>query len=170
MYSAEDCPNLHCGDCKYFNINGDREPSPCKKINHKAVKFYKPWFKSYDCGMNHLVCGEFEPKHPEYADIKDKWTNFADFWKVYEKVWLTNCERNGIPFVLNDDFDVMYYVPLETFLYGKVVEDGILKATRKSYLRQSRASPTGYNRITENINGVKIYFNGGTKENGESEN
>lgn len=157
MYNEYNCPNLACGDCKYFKINGDREHSPCKKIDHKTVKFHKPWFKSYDCGMHHLICGEFEPKHPEYADIKNKWTNFADFWKVYEKVWLTSSSRiNGIPFILNDNFDVAYYVPLETFLYGKVVENGILNATRKSYLKQTRASPTGYTRINEEINGVKI--------------
>ena len=70
MYTIEDCPHFMCQDCKYFKINADIEESLCKRIDHKKVRFHKNPFSSYHCGEHHIICRDFEPKHPEYADFK----------------------------------------------------------------------------------------------------
>lgn len=154
MYTIDTCPNLGCRNCKFWNINADRNDSICKRFDHKQIKVFTPYFKSYTCGENHVICADFEPKHPEYADMKE-WTNFEDFWKVYQKVWLTDCEKRGIAVTLNGDTKVMYIVPLERFLYGTMIEDGRLMAIKKKYYKQTR-SGFGYKLITEEINGVKL--------------
>lgn len=157
MYTEENIPHAMCRDCKYFKIDADRRESLCKRIDHKYVKFFKPYFKSYCCGEHHTVCCEFEPKFPDSADFKDKWTCFEDFFPAYKSVWCTSEEiQNGFPFVVNDNFGVIYRVPFEKFVYGNVVEGGILQANMKLYSKRSKSSPTGYEIVRQKINGVNI--------------
>ena len=156
MYTVEDCPRIFCGDCAKWKIGADRGESLCPKLDHKKIKFYKPYFKSYDCGQYHTICSEFEPKHPEYADLKD-WTNFKDYWQVFEKAWLTACERRGIAVVLNDDFSTLYRIPLETWLYGDLVQDNVLMATVKQYSVRKLVNGCFLSQVvSEAIDGVQL--------------
>lgn len=145
MYNDEDCPHFMCGDCKYFKVDADRSESLCKRIDHKTVKFWRPYFASYDCGQHHMICADFEPKHPEYADFKDKWEGFEDYWAAYKEAWLPS-GTSTVPFYINDDHSAMYRVPLETFLYGPVVKDGVLQAISKTTSGKAKQS-----------NGVQLY-------------
>ena len=86
MYTIEDCPHFMCQDCKYFKINADREESLCKRIDHKKVKFYKSPFSSYHCGEHHIICHDFEPKHPEYADFQN-WNGIDDYLNTFIESW-----------------------------------------------------------------------------------
>lgn len=157
-YTIDNCPHLGCQDCKYFRVNADREESICKRIDHKSIKFAKPWFKSYDCGASHIICRDFEPKHPEYTDF-ESWKGFDDYWKVFKEAWLPNSKaiiRTSVAFTLHDDTSIRYYVLLTDFINGTFIKDGKLLAFEKKYYKQSRKSPIGYELITEKIDGVEI--------------
>jgi len=157
MYTIDNCPNFSCCCCAKWKIDAERNECICPKLDHKKVKFYIPYFKCYDCGMHHVICGEFVPKYPHYADFKD-WTNFEDYWKVYEKAWLTDGMKNrGIGFTVDGDGEKIFFVPLETWLYGEVVKDGILQATTMGYhVRKIINGVTHYPMMYEVINGVCV--------------
>ena len=132
--------------------------SICKRIDHKQVKFAKPCFQSYDCGYFHIPCGDFIPKNPTYPDFKE-WTNFSDFWKVYKEAWLPYANENiTLPFIINGDTSVRYYVPLKNFIDGTMIVDGILQAIEKSYYKKGKIEygVQLYNLIHEKIDGVRI--------------
>lgn len=156
IYTIDDCPNLACKDCVWFKHDADRTTSICKQIDHKTVKFYKPCFSSLVCGDNHMPCYFFEPKYTDYADIKGKWTNFEDYKKVYVDAWLPKpVEYSTVGFVLNDNYDIVYEVPLEVFWSGKVIKDGILQANKKISLKRTREG-FGYKLEREDIKGVCV--------------
>ena len=82
-----------------------------------------------------------------------KWTNFDDFWSAYKKAWLPYENENiEIPFVVNGEKSVRYYVPLKKFLDGTMTENGKLMAIKKKYYKQTREG-FGYKLITEEIIG-----------------
>lgn len=159
MYTVDSCPHFMCWDCKFFRNDADRAESLCPRLNHKNLKWAKPWFKSYDCGEHHIICNAFKPKHPEYADFKD-WTNFDDYWAIYQKAWLPKALKySTVSFILNDDFEVRYKVPLQLFIDGTHIIDGVLQATEKNYYKRCKKSdehPTGYVLVREKINGVML--------------
>ena len=105
-----------------------------------------------------MICADFIPAHPEYADFKE-WTCFEDYWEVYVKAWLPY-EDTGtyLSFTLGSNTSVRYEVPLMLFINGEMIQDGILKATkRKYYARCIRSkNPLGLKLITEQIDGVDI--------------
>lgn len=144
MYTVDTCPHLGCKDCLYNGVN-------CKRIGGVNVEFARPWFASQPSGF-HVPCNSFEPKHPEYADLKE-WTNYDDFFKVYEEAWLVN--KREFPFTINGDKSVRYYVPFEKFIDGSMIVDGKLMATYKQYYKQTREG-FGYKLVTEEINGVEL--------------
>ena len=157
MYTEENCPNIHCSCCKYYKSNAELEnvKSECKRVDHKKIRFYKPWFATYDCGSKHIPCNDFVPKHPEYEDFKE-WTNFDDFWKVYCKTWLPKKEENSsVAFFINGDESTMFSVKLKDFIDGSFIKDGILNAYEKAYYKQTK-SGFGYKLVKEKIKGVKI--------------
>jgi len=143
-----------CGSCKYFNIRSDMDNviSSCKRIDHKRVQFYRPWFKSYDCNQfSGTVCSDFEP-----ADwciyAKKHWNGFDNYWKSYKKYWNPNAETDSISFFLDKNTDVGYKVKLTDFVFNTMYnEDGSLKAFEKFYYKTIKKSPTGYELIHENI-------------------
>lgn len=160
MYTVDTCPHVMCQHCLYYNIRADleSEQSTCKRIDHKRVKFADPWFASYTCGQYHLPCCDFTPKHPEYADFKG-WTGFTDFWPVFVKAWLPYENENiTLPFILNGNKEVRYYVPLRRFLYGTMISGGILHAVEKTYYKRGKVEHGVqlYDLIHEQIGGVKI--------------
>lgn len=157
LVDIDDCPRFFCIHCAKWSVDADRKCGQCPKLDHKKVKFYKPYFKCYDCGMHHLICSQFTPRNPEYADFQN-WTGFDDYWKVYEQAWLTDASRNrGVAFVLDDNYDIMYYVPLETWLYGEIIQNGVLMATTKAYHKRTvKDGWTHYPMVYEAINGVLL--------------
>lgn len=154
----DDCPNFMCIHCSKWCVNADRKNGSCPKLDHKKVKFYKPYFKCYDCGMHHIICSQFTPRNPDHPDFQN-WTNFDEYWKVYEQAWLTSTTKTrGVPFVLDDNYDIMYFVPLETWLYGEIVQNGVLMATTRAYHKQKITDGwTHYPMVYEEINGVPLH-------------
>lgn len=146
-YNVDDCPHFGCGDCKHFRS--------CKMVDGNYLQFARPLFLC-ETSWTHIPCKDFEHAQPECADMK-KWTNFDDFWSAYKKAWLPyENEKIEIPFVVNGDESVRYYVPLKNFLDGTMKKDGKLMATKKKYYKQTREG-FGYKLITEQIfGGVQI--------------
>ena len=147
-YNIDDCPHFGCGDCKYFRN--------CKRVEGNSLQFARPWFLC-ETSWTHILGKDFEHVDPEYADMK-KWTNFDDFWDAYKKAWLPYGNENiEIPFVVNGDKSVWYYVPLKQFLDGTMAKNGKLLATKKKYCKQTREG-FGYKLITEEIvGGVQLH-------------
>ena len=161
MYTIDSCPHFGCGDCLYFKVNADMDnvESLCKRIDHKNIKFAVPFFKAYDCGqMYHIPCGDFIPKHLDYADAKE-WTNFNDFWAVYVEAWLPYGNENiTVPFTINGDTSVRYHVPLKKFIDGTMIIDDVLQAVEKEYVKRAKIEYgiQLYEIVHEKISGVKI--------------
>ncbi len=159
MYTIDTVPNLDCGHCKHFNVKADLpgEVSSCKRIDHKTIKFYTPWFKCYDCGMHHMICSDFEPRHPEYADFRD-WEGFDEAFPVWMDAWLPYRKKTDIGFILNGDRTTVYYVPFDTFVYGPLVVDGMLQTTGKTTCARDKVDHGVqlYKRVYEKIDGVTI--------------
>lgn len=156
LYTIETCPHLRCNHCKYYNAKADlnSEQSKCKRIDHKKVKFAKPWFASYDCSIGY-ICRDFIPKHFEYADLKE-WTNFDDYWNTFKQSWLdgVNIENEYIAFILNNNSKVRYYVRVVDFINNTFIKDGKLLAVKKRYYKKTKQ---GYKLITEELkNGVEL--------------
>ena len=140
-YNIDDCPHFGCGDCKYFR--------KCKRVDGNSLQFAKQWFLC-ETSWTHIPCKDFEHAHPEYADMK-KWTNFEDIWNAYKKAWLPyEDESIEIPFVVNGEKSVRYYVPLKKFLDGTMIKNGKLLATKKKYYKKTREG-FGYKLTAEEI-------------------
>lgn len=139
MYTIEDCPHFMCQDCKYFKINADREESLCKRIDHKKVRFHKNPFSSYHCGEHHIICRDFEPKHPEYADFKT-WEGVDDYWNTYIESWHNGKTPKTLTFHVGGDYSIDYIVPFELFFYGGMIEGNILNAIQKRTTARDKVS------------------------------
>lgn len=144
MYTVDDCPHIGCKDCLF---NGEN----CKRIGGTNLEFVRPWFASQPSGF-HIPCNSFVPKHPEYADMKE-WTNYDDFLPVYMEAWWSGRKRCG--FMINGDRSVWYFVPLEKFIDGTMIQDGKLMATHKEYYKRTREG-FGYKLVSEEIDGVML--------------
>lgn len=158
MIDVEDCPRIMCRHCKYWRCDADRNASLCKRLDHKRIQFYRPWFASYDCGANHLICADFEPSNPSHAMYKD-WEGFEDYWRAFKIAWLTkSISRDGAPLTVDGNREVTYYVPLQVFLYGPLVTGGKLQATKKDYQVRDKVDRgiQLYKTVYEAIDGVKI--------------
>ena len=138
--------NYHCGHCKYFRIDADRNESFCKRIDHKVVKFATPWFKSYDCNQySGVVCSDFEPA-PLYTYACNIWKGFDSYWKNYVKQWLPYENADTyIGFTLNDNTKIRYKVKLLDYVYGTMFEDNKLKAVE--YMPSSVSPNISFNII-----------------------
>ena len=147
-YNIDDCPHFGCGDCEHFGS--------CKRVDGNSLQFARPWFLC-ETSRTHIPCKDFEHAQSECADMK-KWTNFDDFWDVYKKAWLPYGNENiEIPFVVNGDKSVWYYVPLKQFLDGTMTKNGKLMATKKKYYKRTREG-FGYKLITEElVGGVQLH-------------
>ena len=147
----EDCEHYYCGDCKHFNN------CPRTDIDHVKIKFYKPFFKTYDRHQySGIPCCKFEPNDINVYG-KSVWKNFDDYWEQYVNIWLPYHDINTtVAFVLNDDFDVWYEVPLKDWVFGSILDkNGKLKAIEKDYYKQVR-SGFGYKLVREKIEGADI--------------
>lgn len=146
--------NIMCMHCIYDNP--DPRKCSCKRVDHKVLQFAKPWFKSYDCGSNHVICRDFKPK-PECIYISRNWTTFDDYWKDYVRNWLpySNTETT-IGLVINGDLSVRYYVKLMDFVNGTMfTEDGKLKTVSKHYYKRTKDG-FGYKLVKEQVGYIKL--------------
>lgn len=157
MYNVDDCPHFMCRHCAKWKVNADMGECTCPKLDHKKIKLYKPYFKTYDCGAHHIICSEFVPSNPDYKDFED-WTNFEDYWKIFKEVWLTdNYKSHGVAVVLNGNYEIIYYVPLNVWLYGDLVVNGRLQATIKAYHKPKYVGGVKqYPMVYEPIDGVDL--------------
>lgn len=139
---------ITCIDCQYYNANADldRVESTCKRLDHKRIKFYKPWFMSYHCGeQNTKICRDFIP-NGVYKYLKEHWTDFND--------WIGEIsERETVALVLDDDFSVMYCVRYKDFAESTFLdEDGNLEWVEKVSCKRRKVSeknPIGYELVHE---------------------
>lgn len=148
-------PNFYCGDCiywKYENVN----QAPCKRIDHKNIKFAIPCFASYD-GNQHggIICSDFEPKNKFF---RERWEGFEKYFPLYVDACLPYKNTDTLVyFTLHNDTSVKYGVHMMDFVYGTMIDGNTLKAVEKVYYKQIR-NPGGFNYrlIRDPINGVKI--------------
>lgn len=151
-----DVNNFHCGNCKYFRVDADWNESVCKRIDHKHIQFYRPFFKSYDCNQNSgVVCSDFIPA-ARCVNAAKEWKGFEEYWENYVEQWLPYSDTNvTISFYLNGNTDESYQVKLLDFVYGNMFEGNKLKAVSKQYYKRcSNPNGCGYKLITEPIDGV----------------
>ena len=144
----EHVENYHCGSCKYYHN--------CKRIDHQAIQFAKPWFKTYDRNQfSGCVCSDFEPA--EWCVYACKaWMGFEYYWPRYVEQWLPYKNTSVlIYFTLNGDTSIRYGVKLLDFVYGNMIDGNILKASEKVYYKKVK-SGFGYKLIKEKIDGVTI--------------
>lgn len=146
MYTTDTCPHLGCKDCLYNGVN-------CKRLSGTNLEFARPYFKSSPSGL-HIPCNSFKPAHPEYADLKE-WTNYDDFIKAYMEAWWSGSKPYVCGFTMSGDKSIRYYVPLEKFIDGTMIQDGKLMAIYKQYYKQTREG-FGYRLIKEEIDGVQL--------------
>ena len=154
MYNIhDDCPSIHCGNCKFFNVNSDSKNivSPCKRIDHKHIKFAKSFFKSYDCGQFHgCICRDFEPS-PTFVHLYTHWLSYDDYFNDTIK------STDTVALVLDGDFSVRYHVRRKDFADNTFLNpDGSLKFVEKQYYKQNHKSPIGYSLIHEYPDGTII--------------
>lgn len=145
--------NYHCGNCKYFRVDADRNESLCKRIDHKSVKFHTPWFKSYDCNQhNGIICSDFIPAS-WYINAVKEWNGFEEYWENYVEQWLPYKKTDTtVSFIINGDRSVSYQVKLLDFIYNTMFDEyGYLKAVSKRYYKRDKTSSIGYRLITEKV-------------------
>lgn len=150
--------NYHCGSCKYFKVNADREESTCKRIDHKKIQFTIPWFKSYDCGQfSGVVCSDFIPADWHIDAVKN-WTTFEEYWDNFVEQWLPYCDMDTLYyFTINGDKDMRYGIPLRDYVYGTMWEGNKFKAVEKVYYKKDKDSKgSGRKIVRERIDGVII--------------
>jgi hypothetical protein len=150
--------NLHCGNCKFFKVDADRNESICKRIDHKTIQFGRAWFKSYDCNQHTgIICSDFIPADWCISIVRE-WNGFDEYWFNYVEQWLPYKNIDMlIPFFVNGDTDNKYMVKLMDFINGTMIENSKLKAVQKVYYKQDRdPEGYGYKLIKEEIDGVYI--------------
>jgi hypothetical protein len=147
MYE-EEVENYHCGSCRHYNN--------CKRIDHETIQFAQPWFKSYDRHQfSGVICSDFDPAE-WHVYACETWNGFEYYWPRYVEQWLPYGNTSILVyFTLNGDTSIRYGVPLLDFVYGTMVDNGVLKAVEKMYYKQTRTG-FGYKLIKEKIDGITI--------------
>lgn len=164
-FRADEMYSLRCYECRYHKCDAERDgvESTCKRIDHKTIRFYTPWFRSYDCGTQHLICRDFEPDLFRWPRGDGIWKGYDDYralMKETGEAWASD-NRESVSkrlwFRLSDDgFKTIYEVDTEDFINGTMIQDGYLRARRRIRCKPSRDSVTGYRWIYEDIDRVKL--------------
>lgn len=143
----EEWPCLQHRHCKYFKVNADREESTCKRIDHKHIKFAKPYFKSYDCGQFQAgVCKDFTPAKV-WKWLYKNWTSYEDY---FGKDFVP---KGTIALCVNDDSSTRYHVKFYDFVNNCFMDkDGNPNWVYKQYYKRTKTTeenPIGYILTTE---------------------
>lgn len=147
--NLDNVPNLHCGSCKNYRSCGEY----CKRrIDHKNIKYAKPWFKCYDANQfSGVICSEFKPS-TSFPWLVEHWNGFQEYWQLFVEAWLPYKNTNKlIWFTIGENESVWYGMPLLDYVYGNMYnEDGTPKFVKKMYYKQTRTG-FGYKLITEDL-------------------
>lgn len=141
-----------CRQCR-FNA-----PGSCKRVDRINIIPYAPWFVC-DPESRGMICADFLPKKYMIRACDD-WTTFADYWPKYVEQHLPYQNTNRCVYVfIGKNRDISYGIPLLEWVFGKPIENGILKAVNRKYYK--RRMPTKensfiYKLIKEPINGVSL--------------
>lgn len=158
-FRADEMYHLRCRECLYHKCDADCDgvESVCKRIDHKAIRFYSPWFKSYDCGTYHLICRDFEPHLFRWPLGREVWRGYDDYRALMKEIgesWATG-KMKALWFRLKDD-KAVYEVDTEDFINGTMIQDGYLMCKRKIFCKPSKNEVTGYKWTYESIDCVKL--------------
>lgn len=159
-FRADEMYHLRCRECLYHKCDADCDgvESVCKRIDHKAIRFYKPWFKSYDCGTYHLICRDFEPHLLRWPLGREVWRGYDDYRALMKEIgesWATGKMKTMWFQLRNDDFKDAYEVDTEDFINGTMIRDGYLMCRKKWYYKTDRTNPVGYKLTAEDTEPVK---------------
>lgn len=114
---------IGCGLCKHFRVRADLDgvASTCKRLDHKKVRFYAPWFVCYACGDQYdYLCNDFEPAFDRAPALKSLWTGVDDYVGSIP-------DSARIPLTLKRDPENIYYVRASDFYDGSFIQDGNLR-------------------------------------------
>jgi len=139
-----------CNMCRHYDSKADLpgHESQCKRLDHKHLRFWKPWFKSYDC--NGPVCSDFTPA--------ERCLFLYRHWKPEFNLPPEDDEK--VALVVDGDREIMWHVRALDFFYGDHInEDGSLCWTDKVYYKQSKSNPIGYVCLQEYPDGRICYYN-----------
>lgn len=151
---ADDPPQLRCSDCRWAQQGG------CRRIDRSILLPAHSPFTSDVERSGLIICADFEP--PKW----NKW--LCANWRGYNQ-WLELVRRDGVyadvqtrtqyARIVFRDSGVhpreVFCVPVQRWVYGMPVKDGVLRATAvikyKPY-RYGRAHPP----VSEPIDGVPV--------------
>lgn len=134
--NCDDWCEVNCRHCKYsrytetFQNKKSIIQSECKRIDHNHIRFANPCFIVYDCGRNlSHCCSDFEPS-PGLPWLYNHW----------DKINIMLPKENAtIPFTLNGDTSIRYYVRYLDFYNNTFLNpDGTLKWIYKLYYKKTR--------------------------------
>ena len=153
-----------CGNCIHWNSLWDAKhgkgKSTCKRIDGDIIQFYKPTFL-ISAPPTHFPCSEFSP-NPMYKQLYANWRGFDEYINNYMTYWDPTLPRRyhttaNTCFTVNHDYDVIYDMRLADYVEGNMWRaDGKFNVHTKTYYKRSRRSPTGYQLIHEDIDGLCV--------------
>lgn len=154
-------PALGCGLCKFFKVNADREESLCKRLDHKQIRFYHPWFKSYDCGQfSQNLCADFKPNFSAVPALEKIWCGVD--------AYVGNIPEAGTTALyLGGDTNVQYKVRTKDFYDGSFMNGDSIRCVEKSYYKIDRKSTTGYRLVREHFDTPEMIHFGADISSGE---
>lgn len=121
---------VFCGACVLYRADADRpgQPSFCKRLDHKRIRFRRKVFLSYDCGrLSPNICREFVPSDNHPA-LQSAWRGYDDYAPLLprDEVALEDAMFPGVTF----------YVPQSVFSDGAFLNaDGSILWSRKQYYK-----------------------------------
>lgn len=141
----DDFCHVGCGMCSHFSARADQPgcESTCKRIDHKKIQFYHPWFKSYDCGQfTAIMCRDFCPASTA-PKLVEEWVGTDEYVGDIP-------EESRMYVFLNGDKNIAFAISTKEFYEGSfITEDLKLRAYGRMYYKMKRSAPTGYELVKE---------------------
>lgn len=142
-----DLPQLRCRDCQWKRIGA------CRRLDWKTVAPSHSPFTSAETG-DCMICADFEPLEM-WVWLRENWQGFKVWYADARRCWgtLTDSIQRRAPFGVifrGGEDRRTYYMPLDRWIYGKPVLNGILRAEWVSDGRR------GKNYILHEIGGVPV--------------
>lgn len=145
---------IKCNECRYFNLVSDfisTHPELkrlgkcyCKNIDYTKHFPSKNPFDNHYSGEFFLPCKHFLPSSYKVR-FCEQFTCIDDYIAYNITHGYINFHRKKVPFVYANDQNITYYVSYRDFYYGTYLyKDNTFKYLEKSYYKQSRKIPCGY--------------------------
>lgn len=143
-------PQLRCRDCQH-KIIGE-----CRRLDWKILVPSHPYFRIADSG-NNMICSDFEPAE-SWVYLRENWQGFDLWYANARRCWgtLTDLVQRGMPFGVmfrGGEDSRVYLLPLDRWIYGKPVINGILRA---EWVREGRFRWGGEGYTIRKIDGVPV--------------